>query len=75
MPPTPKLKAIKRNNQQLIVFEGFRLNRFQIRNQRIILHVMACVNIDFGDIRTQMTNNDTLGLRTNKNGAVQTLGV
>ena len=33
--------------KQLIVFEGFRPNGYQILNQRAILHRAACLKIDF----------------------------
>ena len=33
--------------KKLIVFEGFRPNGYQIRNQRAILHRIACLKIDF----------------------------
>ena len=50
----PKQKIIsknekKENHQKLIIFEGFRPNGLQIRNQRIFLHRIAPVKIDFGD--------------------------
>ena len=36
------------NHKQLIIFEGFRPNGLLIRNQRIYLHRIAHVKIDFG---------------------------
>ena len=48
MPPTPKnQKYQKVNHLKLIIFEGFRPNGLQIRIQRIILHRIALVKIDF----------------------------
>ncbi len=31
-----------------VIFEGFKPNGLQIRNQCIFLHIIACVKIDFG---------------------------
>ena len=39
----------KVNHKKLIIFEGFRPNGLQIRNQRIFLHRIAPVKIDFDD--------------------------
>ena len=39
----------KVNHQQLVIFEGFKPNGLQIRNQRIFLHRIAPVKIDFDD--------------------------
>jgi len=35
------------NCQKHTIFEGFRQNGLQIRNQRIFLHILAPVKIDF----------------------------
>ena len=49
-PQTEKLpKNEKIKYQKLIIFEGFRPNGLQIRNQRIFLHRIAPVKIDFDD--------------------------
>ena len=50
----PKQKKKKKenekvNHQKLIIFEGFKPNGLQIRNQRIFLHRIAPVKIDFDD--------------------------
>ena len=49
MPPTPKIRGKTTVNNLRTFFEGFRPNGLQIRNQRIILSLVACVKIDFGE--------------------------
>ncbi len=41
-------KNAKVNQQELIIFEGFRPNGLQIRNQRHLSHIVACVKMRVG---------------------------
>ena len=51
----------KVNHQKLIIFEGFRPNGLQIRNQRIFLHRIAPVKIVFDDFeKCQISKLETL---------------
>ena len=54
MPPTQKYRKMQKykkcqneNCQKHVIFEGFRQNGLQIRIQRIFLHIVAPVKIDF----------------------------
>ena len=58
LPTNPKV-----NHQTLIIFEGFRPNGLQIRNQRIFLHRIAPVKHYFDDFWTKMINVETLNLK------------